>query len=129
MLDLLIVLICWGGAHTTAHVRRRSGGSLEQSVLSFYLVSPGNQTRVVRFARKFLYLLSHLPGSAFVWIFESGAHFIAQAGLTLSSSWSLPPECWLQVHTATPGLLVFFMFVGSAPRSPISQAGLELTVS
>lgn len=89
----LIVLICWGGAHTTTHVRRRSGGSLEQLVLSFYHVSPGNQTPVVRFARKFLYLLSHLTGSAFVWIFESGSHFIAQTGLTLSSSWPLPSEC------------------------------------
>lgn len=99
VLDLLIVLIYWGGAHTKALVWRRSGGSLEQLALSFYHVSPGNQTQVVRFARKFLYLLSHPTGSAFVWILESGSHFVAQAGLTLSSSWPLPSECWLQVYT------------------------------
>lgn len=36
--------------------------NLQELLLSFYYVCPGDQTHVIRFGGKFLYQLSRLPG-------------------------------------------------------------------
>ena len=92
-----------GCTHAMTHVWR----SEDKLLLSSYHMGPGDQTQIIRFGSKYLYLLTYLSNS---FCFETWPHYIAPADFEFEIFLPLSPEAW-DYRCVPPCLVLSFNFL------------------